>query len=81
MIGKSESPSVIVVDYEMQKHDPYLALSVIHEALPASSIVLMNGLKEHCSEEKAKIAGAQRILERVFQAPILKDVIRSARVS
>jgi two-component system response regulator RegA len=80
LISKTELPSVIVVDFDMRRNDPYLIISVLHNALPDSYLILMNGIHTHCSEEKAKEAGANRTLERNFQSTILDDVIFSASI-
>jgi response regulator RpfG family c-di-GMP phosphodiesterase len=65
-IGEMEQPKIVIVDFEMVTNDPYLVVSILHNMLPLSQIVLVNGRHKHCDKEEAKIAGANKILERIF---------------
>jgi two-component system, response regulator RegA len=67
LVGKAEFPSAIIVDFEMRSNDPYLTISVLHKALPDSSIIMINGNIKCSNTEKARELGAERILERDFR--------------
>ena len=77
-VGRSENPSLLIVDFEMQKNDPYRILSILHHSLPESNVALMNGARQRCNEEKAHEAGASRILERSLNISALEELIHDA---
>ena len=80
LVGKTDYPRVIIVDFDMRSNDPYLTVSVLHEAFPDSSIVVMNGNIKHASDEKAKEAGALRTLERDPHISDFDEIIHYAGV-
>ena len=77
-IGQREQPAVVIVDFDMASNDPYIIVSILHNILPLSEIVMVNGRSRHCNIEEAKVAGANVILERVFNPSVLEDIIHSA---
>jgi DNA-binding NtrC family response regulator len=80
LVGETNPPDVIIVDYDMRSSDPYQAISILHQTLPGSAVFLMNGSRNRCVEEKARLAGAQNILERIFQLPVLERIIYGTAV-
>jgi response regulator RpfG family c-di-GMP phosphodiesterase len=73
-IGLQEQPKVVIVDFDMASNDPYVIVSILHNILPLSQIVLVNGRSRNCDREEAKIAGADRILERIFDPLVLEEI-------
>jgi CheY-like chemotaxis protein len=65
-IAERELPKVVIVDFDMRSNDPNLIISILHNLLPFSQIVLVNGRNNRCNKEEALLAGADRILERIF---------------
>jgi response regulator RpfG family c-di-GMP phosphodiesterase len=80
VIGEAELPKVVIVDFDMKTNDPYLIVSILHNILPLSQIVLVNGRHKQCNQEEAKIAGVNRILERIFDPAVLDEVINIREV-
>lgn len=64
--GVRLSPTIVIIDFDMVYNDPYLIASILHDTLPESYIVLMNGHIHHCSEIEAKKAGVSKILDRHY---------------
>lgn len=77
-VGIRLCPEVVIVDYEMHHNDPYLVISILHNALPSSYIVLLNGRSQHCNEAEAKSAGAKEILSRSCDVSVFDEIIHSA---
>jgi len=73
-IAESELPKVVIVDFDMRTNDPYLIISILHQILPLSQIVLVNGRHKHCDREEAKIAGADKVIERIFDPLALEQI-------
>lgn len=78
MVGQSEQPKVVIVDFDMVSHDQYLIISILHNILPLSQIVMVDGRREHCDRVEAKTAGVNRILERLFNPAVLEEIINGA---
>ncbi len=78
-IGQWDQPHIIIVDFDIS-NDPYLIVSILHNILPLSQIIMVNGRSRHCDTEEAKIAGANRILERLFNPEVLEEIIHSIEV-
>src|SRR5476649_1940085 len=64
LAGMRLQPEIIIVDYQMQHNDPYLAIAILHKTLPSSIIALMNGHAQHCNQAEAKSVGAKKVLSR-----------------
>ena len=79
-IGQWEQPMVVIVDFDMVSDDPYLIVSILHNILPLSQIIIVNGRSRHCDTEAARIAGANRILERLFNPEVLEGIIHNIEV-
>jgi response regulator RpfG family c-di-GMP phosphodiesterase len=75
-IAEAELPKVVMVDFDMMSNDPYLIVSILHNILPLSHIVLVNGRYKHCDIQDAKLAGADKILERIFD-PLAFEMIET----
>jgi len=74
-LGEWEQPEAIIIDYEMLLDDPYLIISVLHNALPSCQIILINGRIRFCDQQKALIAGANQVLMRIFNPSTLEGLI------
>ncbi len=74
-IGQWEQPNVAIVDFDMATSDPYLIVSILHNILPLTQIIMVNGRSRHCDIEAAKTAGVNKILERLFNPSILEEII------
>ena len=74
-IGQWEQPLVVIVDFDMATNDPYVIVSILHNILPLSEIIMVNGRSRHCNIEEAKVAGANIILERLFNLSALEGII------
>lgn len=74
VVGQWEQPKVVIIDFEMS-NDPYVTVSILHNILPVSEIILMNGRSRHCNMEEAKIAGANRIVERIYDPSVLEEIV------
>ncbi|MDP4221292.1 MAG: response regulator [Bacteroidota bacterium] len=76
-LGQQEQPNVVIVDFDMTSNDPYLIISILHNILPMSQIVLMNGRSRHCDTDEAKTAGVDKILDRTYDPVVLEEVAHS----
>lgn len=75
LAGVRLQPEIILVDYKMQHNDPYLAIAILHKALPSSIIAVMNGDLQHCNQAEAKTAGAKKILNRTCDVSAFEDIL------
>jgi response regulator RpfG family c-di-GMP phosphodiesterase len=73
-IGQREQPEVVITDFDMS-NDPYVIVSILHNILPMSRIIMVNGRSRHCDTEEAKTAGADVILEREFNPAVLEEIV------
>ena len=79
-IGQWEQPAVVIVDFDMATNDPYVIVSILHNILPLSEIIMVNGRSRHCNIDEAKVAGANIILERLFNPSVLEGIIHNADI-
>ena len=79
-IGQLEQPQVVIVDFDMASNDPYLIVSILHNILPLSQLIMVNGRSRHCDKEEANIAGVNRILERIFNSEVLEEIVNNTEV-
>ena len=79
-IGQLEQPQVVIVDFDMASNDPYLIVSILHNILPLSQLIMVNGRNRHCDKEEANIAGVNRILERIFNSEVLEEIVNNTEV-
>ena len=77
VVGQWEQPKVVIVDFDMVSNDPLLIVSILHNILPCTKIIMVDGRSRHCDREEAKIAGVTRILERLFNPEVLEEIIHS----
>ncbi|MFI5263209.1 MAG: two-component system response regulator [Candidatus Kapaibacterium sp.] len=73
-IGQSEQPETVIVDFDMS-NDPYVIVSILHNILPMSRFIMVNGRSRHCDTDEAKTAGADMILEREFNPIVLEKIV------
>src|SRR5450631_534930 len=78
-IGQWDQPHILFVDFDMS-NDSYLTVSALHTILPLSQIILVNGRNRHCDIGKEKTAGANKILERLFNPEVLEEIIHNTEV-
>lgn len=81
VVGQWEQPKVVIVDFDMVSNDPYLIVSILHNILPLSQIIMVNGRSRHCNSEEAKIAGVNKILERLFNPEVLEEIIHGIEMA
>ena len=77
VVGQWEQPKIAIVDFDMVSNDPLLIVSILHNILPFTKIIMVDGRSRHCNREEAKIAGVTRILERLFNPEVLEEIIHS----
>ena len=53
-----------------------ISISILHNILPLSQIIMVNGRSKHCDREEAKTAGVNRILERLFNPEVVEEIIQ-----
>jgi ActR/RegA family two-component response regulator len=73
-IAQYNQPQVVIVDFDMS-NDPYVIVSILHNILPLSRIIIINGRKRDCNTEDAKTAGANQILDRLYNPQALEGII------
>jgi len=78
-IAQSEQPQTVIVDFEMS-NDPYVIVSILHNILPMSRIILVNGRSRHCDSIEAKTAGVDMVLEREFNPAVLEEIAHGQAV-
>jgi ActR/RegA family two-component response regulator len=78
-IGIRDQPSIVIIDFDMS-NDSYLVASILHNILPLSQIIIVNGRSQHCNSVEASVAGVDRIIDRADNPLILKEIIFEAAV-
>lgn len=68
-------PQAVLIDGDMRYGDPLQTISLIHRAVPSIYIVLLTGKSNFNTEEMARFSGAERIIEKPFDASILGNMI------
>ncbi|MDP4219184.1 MAG: response regulator [Bacteroidota bacterium] len=77
LAGIRMQPDIIIVNYEMQYNDPYLAIALLHETLPSGFIALMNGYLNHCNSSEARSAGAKKILDPSCEIKDIEEILHA----
>ena len=75
-IGQREQPDFVIVDFDLS-NDPYIVVSILHNIIPLSKILMVDGRSRHCDEEEAKTAGVNVILQRELEPSVLKDLVNN----
>jgi DNA-binding NtrC family response regulator len=74
MIGQHEEPNVVIVDFDMS-NDPYVTVTMLHNILPESKVIVMDGRKRQCDAEEVTKAGATLVMERQFNPSSLEQIV------
>ncbi len=77
-VAREEDPEVVAIDYDLGTENAYQAIEHLRSALPGSYIVLMGGPGTHEIEERAKQAGASRVLGKAYHLAELDTIVSEA---
>ncbi|MBS1902949.1 MAG: response regulator transcription factor [Bacteroidetes bacterium] len=76
-LGKEAAPDIVLMDFDMRSTDPYKNISALHNALPSSKLVTVDGSNRHILEDKAKIAGATTVVPRTMAPDKLESTLNA----
>jgi ActR/RegA family two-component response regulator len=73
-VSRSESPSIVMIDYEMKRDNPYRVISAIRDVLQESYLVLVNDSRNNCNTDYAMGNGVNQILPRAIETVDLREI-------
>lgn len=75
VLGKEAAPDIVLMDFDMRSPDPYKSITALHNALPHSRLVTVDGSNRHILEDKAMNAGANTVVPRTLAPAALESMI------
>jgi ActR/RegA family two-component response regulator len=74
-LAREEPPSLIFIDYDLSDENAYHAIAQLRAMLPTSIIILMGGPGTIGIEERAKHAGASKVIDKTSDFTTMDEIV------